>query len=323
MEFQARPPGGQLQRWRERGSLQYLAHQLGVRALQIARYWDDGWIPRCYRTPKGHRRIRYEADTIERVQARRAAAKATNLAIRYDLDAVTWRGRRISLEGCHSMHDLYRRARRAGLSEPDARALAYRPRARPRPPAADLYSEVLQRLKNTAREELNEITGLYASLPLDSLLEPSSPGEFRDRASNAWQEIAAELRAEDRWDRAHGSPPEWAARRDKKRRVLHDLLQHPDRDSFAAAWLKATELGTRIFDDDDAYFRKAREHVDKDPEAMRLQVAVLALKQSQERLSAAALAQVLGISRRALYRTFGAPAIRAALGRRGGGGGGI
>lgn len=310
-------PGGTLQRWREQGSLRYLAHCLGVTGKQIARYWDQGWIPRGYTTARGHRRIRYEADTVEQVRARVHAAKTTNIAIRHHLDTITWRGQRISLEGCHCMDDLYRRARRAGLPEKEARALAYRPRSRPEPAAGgaatDLFHDVLLRLKGVSQAELNESARFYAGLPLDALLEECPPREFRARAREAWRGIVEEMKAAARWERLHRAPPELAAHREKRKAALRALLAQRDRDAFVAAWLKITEPHHRIFEEDDAYFLRVKESVESDPHTMRLRVALLALGQAGETPSAAALARVLGISRRALYRAYGTEGIREVL----------
>jgi len=256
---------GQLQRWREQGSLRYLARCLGVTGKQIARYWDQGWIPRSYTTARGHRRIRYEADTVETVRDRVHAAKTTNIVIRHHLDTITWHGRRISLEGCHSMDDLYRRARRDGLPEKEARALAYRARTRPEPAAGAapaLFHDVLLRLKGVSQAELNESRRYYASLPLDALLEECPPREFRARAREAWQGIVEEMKAAAHWERVHRAPPEMIAYRQKRMAALKALLSHRDRDAFMAAWLKITEPNNRIFEEDDAWFLEVKKKVE-------------------------------------------------------------
>ena len=56
-----------LRKWRDQGSLRYLARKLGVTPKQVTRYSDNGWIDGSYRTPKGHRRIRYADSTVENV----------------------------------------------------------------------------------------------------------------------------------------------------------------------------------------------------------------------------------------------------------------
>ncbi len=80
-----------------------------------------------------------------------------------------------------------------------------------------------------------------------------------------------------------------------------------------AAWLKITEPANRIFEEDDAWFLEVKKKVDEEPEAMRLRVAMVALRQAGETASAAALARVLGISRWGLYRAYGTELIRTVL----------
>src|SRR5438270_13489919 len=119
------------ERWRRLGLLKYLATKLGRSVKQVTRYWDRNLIPGGYRTLGGGRRVRYTDDTVEQVRQAVKMANETNIEIRYRLGRISkihYRGTTVPVEGCNSMDDLYRRARKAGLSKQDARHWAYRPR---------------------------------------------------------------------------------------------------------------------------------------------------------------------------------------------------
>ena len=98
----------------------------------------------------------------------------------------------------------------------------------------------------------------------------------------------------------------------KIRDTLQPLFHQPDRESFLAAYNKAAELDTRIMDDAEI-FLPVQAKAEEKPGVMLLQIAVLSLKHSQKAPTAAALAQALGISRPALYRTYGKNVIQQTL----------
>ena len=56
---------------------------------------------------------------------------------------IDYRGTIITVHGCNSMHDLYRRARKAGLSKQAAHALAYTPSIDASPSAEQISWDTL------------------------------------------------------------------------------------------------------------------------------------------------------------------------------------
>ena len=296
--------------WRDSGSLRYLAHQLDVATKQIARYCDNGWIQGSYRTPKGHRRIHYTDDTVKHILAIVKSAKATNKEIRYHIDTIDYCGTVIPVKGCTKMRDVYRRGRKAGLNDQDAKNAAYEPRGpKPAPHKIELAWEYFLARQGTSQIEVAERRSILSSVPVKYLYEAQDATEFRARSKDAWQ----------RWLSANVSPrdsPHFSQEGEEKMRKIRDTLQplfhQPDRESFLAAYNKAAELDTRIMDDAEI-FLPVQAKAEEKPGVMLLQIAVLSLKHSQKAPTAAALAQALGISRPALYRTYGKNVIQQTL----------
>jgi hypothetical protein len=115
------------ERWKKSGSLRFLAAELGKTSKQVTRYWDLGLIPGIYRTSGGHRRIEYGNDTVNHVRLVLQARNRKNILIRYHWKQVDYLGTIIPLSDCNTVDQLYERALHAGLSEGDARYLAYSP----------------------------------------------------------------------------------------------------------------------------------------------------------------------------------------------------
>ncbi len=342
-----------MQRWRTQGSLRYLACELGVSTKQVTRYWDSGWISGGYRTPKGHRRIPYCKDTVERVRLAVRLVKDTNIEIRYRLPAVEYCGTMISAVGCNSMRDLYREARKPkyGLSKRDAQRVAYRHRGNPGPTTESISWEMLRMQTDVSQAEIDDQDRTLAWLPLESLLEAKSTKEFRAKARRAWRAILSEFRAEEQ-GRSHSTSLQ-VMRRKKSLEVLRKLLSEPDLRSFVSAFQLATESDHRIMSlakktpraeisapsahdcqtasplellmmkeenelDTDSETRPVgyfaiKDFAERNPNAARLYVASRQLKHQRQRPSATALARVLGLSRPGLYRMLGTKKIQQIL----------
>jgi DNA-binding transcriptional MerR regulator len=292
-----------LQEMRDRGSLRYLAFHLRVTTKQVTRYWDAGWIPGSSRTPNGHRRIRYTDDTVEQVAfLLKHRKKEPAIGLLRDL---IW-----AIKGTSQ-------------------------------------KEVTDWERTFGDDRLDDLIYEHVAPPpgLDSYSLPRDGKDFRVRAHAALEEILSEINARAGWDGFSRSSPEGESLREKRREYFRALLLQPDVESFELAWKKATELSRRLmhfdeptvvakqagkndgedrsfFDEpDDAEatnregtsFERAMANVKTQPRAARLQIAALSLKHRDMPTTAAALARELGISRRALYHTYGKEAIQDAL----------
>ena len=296
--------------WRDSGSLRYLAQQLDVTTKQVARYCDNEWIQGSYRTPKGHRRIHYTDDTVQQVSAIVTSVKATNKAIRYHIDTIDYCGTVIRVKGCTKMRDVYRQARKAGLNHRDANNAAYERRGpKPAPLKIELAWDYLLARQGTSRIEVAERMNILSIVPARYLCEAQDATEFRARSRDAWQKL---LSANGFPGDSPRSSPEVEEKKRKIMEILHHLLHQPDRESFLSAYNKAAELDTRIMDDAEIFLRIQTE-AEEQGGAMLLQIEVLSLKHSEKAPTAAALAQALGISRSALYRTYGKNVIQQTL----------
>jgi hypothetical protein len=292
-----------VQRWRRLGSLRYLAHELDVSVKQVTRYWDNGWIQGRHRTPKGNRRIRYDETTVAQVRQTVRAAKETNIHIRYHPGEVHYpvatigKMIRIRFEGCNSMHDLYKRARKAGLSKAAAKDLAFRPRVRSNATAEQVAWDCLWASEGTTQEEAAASIQLLDLLPAEMLMTLKNQTDFRAKADAAWLNIQAHLKGES----------------DEKVALLRHLLSQPDLRSFVAACNEATELDDRIKNRNDEEHRATNKWAATKPDDAKLHLAALHIKHEQTPPTALALAKLLGISRPGLYRRFGRKAIQDAL----------
>jgi hypothetical protein len=295
----------QLDRWRERGSLRYLAHHLGVTSKQVTRYFDNRWIPGWYRTPKGHRRICYRDDTVARVRLNVRAAKETNINIRYYISAIPYRGIVIPTKGCHSMNDLYRKARRSGLTKCEASEVANKPRPLLR--SSEIWWDALHAIHGTSPAEAAEMVSYLDCIPLASLLAMKQAEHFRRQARSAWRAIVSRLRGRS------SSMLHPLSLSDKERQVVRKLLSQPDRRSFLSEWSKVTEVENRIIETDARACIALKNRAEEQPARMRLETAVLRLKHFQRKPTVAELAKLLGKSRCALYREFGARELQEAL----------
>jgi hypothetical protein len=286
-----------LQRWRRLGLLKYLAVELGVTHKQVTRYWDRDWIPNSYRTPGGTRRVRYTEDTVEQLRRTVDAAKQTNREIRYRINEIMYCGTEIDVKGCNSMADLFKRAKAAGLTERDARIVAYRPRLETTVSPDDLAWDSLRAKECTSEQEAAESTRLLDLLPLPTLMAAASAPDFRKEAKTAWSRIQPDLK---------GEAPD-------RVELLRHVLSQPNRRSFFEECNKAMELDNRIMNRTDEELRRATKWASDDPNQVRLNLAALRIRRSQQRPSASALAKSLGLSRPALYRVFGKETIQDVL----------
>ena len=304
-----------LRKWRDQGSLRYLARKLGVTTKQVTRYWDNGWIDGFYRTPKGHRRIRYADSTVENVALRVRWTKEWNVRIRYHLTQIDYRGTIIPVKGCNSMHDLYERARKAGLSEPAARNVAYTPDIQAPLTTEQIAWYTQLALKRTYEEEVLERMRMFSVFPLHFLLQASTlhfllqasnSEDFRARAKRIRQKIRSLYESREELRPLSSSEQ-------KAKDLSQKLLSQPDLGSFKAAWKVAFELQHRPLKTNAKTYKRVREQAGKDPRALLLAAAAPTLKRKQQNPSARALAEELGMSRPALYRVFGSHEIQEAL----------
>lgn len=215
-----------------------------------------------------------------------------------------YKGTTVPVKGCNSMNDLYRRARRAGLSKKDAGDFAYRPRiGDPEPTQDQIASQTLWVLKGTSEEEvadsMRDFSEKLSCIPFVTLMGEKDPAEFRARAREVWGNICS-----------HQND---AAADLKTMALIRDLLNQQDRHLFAKRFSEVTELENRIMEIDDATFDKTRGKAAEEPNQLRLEVAALKLRHHERSPSASALAQMLNLSRGALYRRFGKKAIQEAL----------
>jgi hypothetical protein len=298
--------GPRLGKWRDQGSLRYLARELDVTTKQVTRYWDNGCIDGCYQTPKGHRRIRYTDSTVENVALMVRRAKEWNVRIRYHLTQIDYRGTIIPVKGCNSTRDLYRRARKAGLSKREARDVAYTPDIEAPPSPEQIAWDSLLALNRTYGEEVLETMRAFSLFPLHFLLQASDSEDFRARAKTAWQKL-------DSFFESREELRPLSSNDQKAKDAFQKLLSQPDLPSFISAWRKETELQYRVFETNAETYKRAKEQAEKDPGALRLATAALTLRRKQQTPSARALAEELGMSRPALYRAFKSHAIQEAL----------
>ena len=253
----------------------------------------DEW----YRTPKGHRRIRYRDDTVERVRLTMRAAKETNINIRYHIREVPYRKTIIPTKGCHSMDDLYRKARRSGLSKREASEVAYNPRLLPPPP--DIWWDALHAFQGVSPAEAANSVLKLDCVPLANLVAAKTAQDFRKRARSAWRKILS-------------VPPDEKPDNETLS-VIRKLLMKPDRSAFLAEWSKVTELENRVMETDPEACVALRNRAEQHPDMMRLETAVLQLRHLQRKPTVVELAKLFGRSRYVLYREFGADHIRQLL----------
>lgn len=296
---------------RNRNSLQHLARKLDLSAKQIARYCDKGWIPQSLKTPAGHRRIRYDCDTVYETKMLISAAKETERYIREHQNTVTYFGRRVvPWIGCRSMKDLEKRALAAGLSPRRAQAFAYTARTEAIKSQPDILDLALAAC-DTSKEDLIALDREYDSIPIYLLLGPQSKEDFRRRARKAWHCVLNESDQAENW-RKLPRRIRVDGRSESLSRIRLLLLQ-PDLETFAAAFAKATEVATRMFSLPQSFFLNAKKAIQMWPQETRLEMAAAYIRQRQISPSAAALAEVLGISRSALYRMYGCEVIQSTL----------
>ena len=327
-----------LKKWRERGDLRYLAHYLKkvikpkgrytakpkgrytakqeerYTVKQVQRFFDKDWIPGSYRTPKGHRRIRYTDDTVERVEERVKREKLTNIKIRYHTPEHTYKGTTIPLKGCNKIEDVEKRARKAGLNRQDAKNAAYQLRA-PGVASCDLNLvwDYLLVLKGTSQKEVTEKMSILSRVDASYLYEARDAEEFRARSLDAWQRFLFQLEKSAGWDGFPRASQEGQTRRQELRDYLYPFFHQPDRDAFLALYNKESEIDSRILDFERPPLREVEAMALKEPKIIRIQMAALSLKQNEQKTTAVNLARSLGISRAALYRTYKAQEIDAAL----------
>ena len=270
-----------LKKSRERGDLRYLAHEMQVTTKQVGRYWDKGWIEGSYSTPKGHRRIRYTDDTVERIKQIVKGAKATNIEIRYNTPEHTYEGTTIPLKGCNNMQDVERRARKARLSKQQAKHVAYQPRSSSSKLTSlnpNLVLEFLFAMNGTSLEEvikrMNDLSFVPASylyaghdavvLTTESLAswqprhhqrdEAVLDKEFRDRSADEWKICLFRIEASAGRVDFTGSTPDVQKLRRKlmqilkqnRKKYLHPFFHQLNRDAFLALYNKEAELDSRI-----------------------------------------------------------------------------
>jgi hypothetical protein len=286
------------QRWRRLGLLKYLAVELGITVKQVTRYWDQAWIAGRYRTPGGARRIRYDDNTVRQVRQMVQAVKETNREIRYRLEEINYGEIKIVVKGCNSMHDLFKRARKAGLEKREAANLAYWLRLQPRVSSEQLAWDSLWAKEGTSEEEASQSLRYFDWIPLSTLIAAKDAADFQRIAKRVWLNIQPDLQRE--------APIQTIA-------AIRRLLTQPDRQSFIAEWNKATEVDNRIMNRTDNELRKARAWATSEPHQATLHLAALLVRRSQQSPSASALSKALRISRPALYRTFGRDAIQRVL----------
>jgi AraC-like DNA-binding protein len=277
--------------------LGYLAAELGVSERQVARYCDYGWVPNAYKTRGGQRRIRYTDATVEQVRTTALAAKKRNQEIRYRTTEIRYGTLVINARPCNCMDDVYRAAKRTGLSNKQAINLAYCRRVQDGRSADNVAWEALWMVEGTTEAEAFESTKIIDLLPLPTLLATSDPGEFRHKAEQAWTKIERDLCAASAGDRA----------------TVRHLLNQPDRKAFVRECDKAMELENRITNRNDEELHSASRWARDNPNQAELQLAALRMKMSQRKATVSALAETMHVSRLTLYRRFGKGEIRAAL----------
>jgi len=173
-------------KWRAKGSLRFLAHELGVTQKQAARYWDMGWVPGRYRTSKRHRRIRYTDETVAHTRKVVDYAKATNRYVRYHLKHIDYSGIPIPAEDCTSMGALYQRAMECGLDEEQAAHLAYSPHPEEPLSSEDLWFELLHTYTKVLLQDAYAKQLPLASETIQALIETPDDLAFRRVAREAW-----------------------------------------------------------------------------------------------------------------------------------------
>ena len=246
-----------LEKWQAQGSLRCLAHHLRVTHKQVTRYWDNGWIEGRYRTAKGHRRIRYTDQTVEHAAFVRQREKEGNIRVRYSKGEIDYLGTVIPLDGCNTMDDLFRRARRAGLNEQHARNVAYPLTLTDPPSHEDFAWDALLAARGILQEDWAMSVRRFTELPIGYLCDAANAEQFRARAKKVLQGIEENHKSSEEWRVLHGKPrnPE----REKTVKTLRALLSQHDTASFISEWSKATELHHRHEEDDGAHHSARRQ----------------------------------------------------------------
>ena len=313
-----------LAKWREAGSLRYLAHELGVTPKQVSRWWDSIGIPGSFKTRKGHRRIRYDELTIGRVRKLVRLAKSTNIEIRYRMPSIHWRGKVIPTKDCRTMQDLHRRALEYGLSDSDAEYLAFRPRI-PDPPKGgdDLWFDLHHTFHGTLVDNI-----LSHPIPLTiaawkTLRAAPNDVAYRLVAKQHWEKYLSDnSHTEDSFDAfAKSRPPEFRLREFKA------LMHAPTKSAFSSMLDALQEAERRVFqrpeEEGQAAEKKRRrlvnasdilrQLVEEDPKEAAIRNAALKLGLQEEPITPKKLANMLGLSRPTFYRIYGTQRIRKAV----------
>jgi hypothetical protein len=317
-----------LEKWRARGSLQYLAHHLGVTLKQVTRYWDNGWIAGGYLTPRGHRRVRYTEDTVRHVRLLAKLSTETNKTIRYRMRPIFHRGAEVDMAGCTNRRALYERLCRNGLSADEAQrvvdGVADRVADQVQVPEVERCQLSTVRawmaaLERISAEELAQYDKLFGMIPVEVLVEARDPAEFRAAARQAWEEIAECLAytatlaklARERVRPLLVGPMDLAEFQEAFERA-HEEAYHPDVHEPAKLSMLFAQAEAGLSNEARPEFqRKVCERWGLNETVLK--TAVLTLRQRVEKPTVTALAAVLGVSRRRLYHAFGAKAIREEL----------
>jgi hypothetical protein len=299
-----------LTKWRASGSLRFLAHEMNVTTKQVSRWWDLIGIPGSYRTPKGQRRIRYDEQTIKTVCERVDASKATNIEIRYRLPAINCRGKVIPTEDCRTMQDLYRRALQCGLNRQEAGNLAFRPRLS-KPPLAgdDLWFDLHHTITRTL---VKDVQSQEFPLSIDTWRELKATrgdASFRTAAKQAWMRF---LRSSSQTDESFD---EFASRNPRRFRLKEykELMHSPTRANFFTELDALQEAEGRVLKLPAETSAKFRRLVAEEPKKAAIMNAALKLELEGKPITRRNLADLLEISRAALYRIYGAQLIKDSL----------
>ncbi len=296
---------GELEKLRENGSLRYLASHLGVTPKQVTRYWDAKLIEGRYRTPKGHRRIRYTDDTVEHVKLVVAAVKQNNNRIRYHVQEIDYCGTIVPVNGCTSAQGRYKQALKAGLNKREARMLASMLFSKPASSKEDTIWGFIHTLEGISENEVMMNYREFAEVPFLQLLSMEDPEDFRAAAKEILSKIETKRK---------GLAPLSAN--------IRKLLSQNDRQSFWELGTKMMEIRDRVSadasDDEDErshgnIYRRLASSPDNELRNFILPTLAMQLKHRGLRPSASELARLVGLSRPALYREYGARLIQEAL----------
>jgi len=208
------------------------------------------------------------------------------------------------------MQDLYRRALECGLSIQAAKNLAFRPRL-PKPPLAgdDLWFDLHHTITRILVEDVQSQEFPLSIDTWQQLKATRDDASFRSAVKQAWMRF---LRNSSQTDHSFD---EFASRNPRRFRLKEykELMHSPTRADFFTKLDALQEVEGRVLKLPEETSAKFRRLVAEEPKKAAIMNAALKLELQEKPITRDNLADLLEISRAALYRIYGAQLIRDTL----------